>query len=66
MSLPQAPLPLFREFPMADYVVLRCCYEFLFKPLALGGKAECLLQRPLMLPDVGANGKQRCLKDVQK
>ncbi len=35
-----------------------------FKPLALGGKAECLLQRPLMLPEVGASGRQCRLKDV--
>ena len=64
LALPPLALPHFRDFAMAGCVILRCCYEFFFKPLALGGKAECLLQRPLMLPEVGASGKQRCLKDV--
>ena len=78
MSLPQAPLPLppfrdffvllpqapFRDFAMADCVVLRRSTSSFFKPLALGGKAEFLFQRPLMLHEVGASGRQRRLKDV--
>ena len=64
MSAIQAPLPPFRDFAMAGCVILRCCYEFFLKPLALGGKAECLLQRHLMLPEVGASGRQGSLKDV--